>query len=295
MQFGFLLLARTTRTSGSPQVRKGVSSFIGKYVMKKEGQSKAPTALDLRLLRSDRFENSWFDSGASLSLPYRILRNKIGSLHHLGSQSPYDVKHPASSLYNSLYPAAAAYTAAAAAYSSMAPPSAMQQGSAQVPSAPVPPTSAAASGAGGVKATTTPSPPVSGATCGMGGMRPHWPSSHTVSDLLGHVNMAAAGLPRHHPMQDANSYNYYMYFQSCGPQNNSLAHNSLPNHLSSSLTNGFSSPLANPLSNGLPNGLSSGLANGLTNGLSNGLQNGFGNPLSSMMSGSALTPQTATL
>ncbi|XP_042882310.1 paired box protein Pax-1-like isoform X1 [Penaeus japonicus] len=231
----------------------------------------------------------------SVSSISRILRNKIGSLHHLGSQSPYDVKHPASSLYNSLYPAAAAYTAAAAAYSSMAPPSAMQQGSAQVPSAPVPPTSAAASGAGGVKATTTPSPPVSGATCGMGGMRPHWPSSHTVSDLLGHVNMAAAGLPRHHPMQDANSYNYYMYFQSCGPQNNSLAHNSLPNHLSSSLTNGFSSPLANPLSNGLPNGLSSGLANGLTNGLSNGLQNGFGNPLSSMMSGSALTPQTATL
>ncbi|XP_071534863.1 paired box protein Pax-9-like [Panulirus ornatus] len=222
----------------------------------------------------------------SVSSISRILRNKIGSLHHLGGQSHYEVKHPASSLYNTLYPAAAAYTAAAAAYSSMAPPAAMQQVTQAAP--PVAPPTSVPSGPGG-KTPSTPSPPVSGSTCAMGGMRPHWPSSHTVSDLLGHVNMA--GLPRHHHMQDANNYNYYMYLQSCGPQSNSLSHNGLPNHLSSSLANGFSGPLANPLSNGLSNGLSGGLTNGLTNGL----QNSFGNPLSSMMGGSGLTPQTATL
>ncbi|XP_045597231.1 paired box protein Pax-1 isoform X2 [Procambarus clarkii] len=206
----------------------------------------------------------------SVSSISRILRNKIGSLHHLGGQSHYEVKHPASSLYNTLYPAAAAYSAAAAAYSSM--PAAMQQVSQAA--APVGPASSVSSAG---KASSTPSPPMGGATCSMGGMRPHWPSSHTVSDLLGHVNMA--GLPRHPHMQDANNYNYYMYLQSCGPQTNTLPHNPLPNHLSSSLANGFSSPLGNPLSNGL----------------TNGLQNSFGNPLTSMMGGSGLTPQTATL
>ncbi|XP_064104292.1 paired box protein Pax-1-like isoform X1 [Macrobrachium nipponense] len=230
----------------------------------------------------------------SVSSISRILRNKIGSLPHLGGQSHYEMKH--SSIYSTLYPAAAAYTAAAY---SMAPhpPSAMQQGP-QVPAPPPPgppggtvtPGSTTAVPTG--KSTNTPSPPVSGSTCGaMGGMRSHWPSSHSVSDLLGHVNMAAAaGLTRHHHhhhMQDANNYNYYMYLHSGTQQNNPLAHNTLPNHLSSSFANGFSNPLGNPLSNGL--------SNGIPTGLSNGLQNTFPTPLTSMMGGSSLTPQTATL
>lgn len=209
----------------------------------------------------------------SVSSISRILRNKIGSLHHLGTQSHYEVKHPASSLYNTLYPAAAAYTAAAAAYQSMTPQAAIQQVS-QTTQGALPP--GAVSSGGGGKTPTTPSPPVSGATCGM---RPPWPSSHTVSDLLGHVNMA--GLPRHHHMQDANYNNYYMYLQSCGPQSNSLSHNPLGhNPLSSPLTNGFSTPLTNHLPAALPTPL----------------QNGFGNHLSSMVGGSAgLTPQPASL
>nr|XP_053650500.1 paired box protein Pax-1-like [Cherax quadricarinatus] len=190
----------------------------------------------------------------SVSSISRILRNKIGSVHHLGSQAHYEVKHAASSLYNTLYPAAAAYTAAAAAYTSMAPPS-MPQAATMAPPA------TATCG----KTSTTPSPPVpSAAACGM---RPHWPSPHTVSDLLGHVNMT--GLPRTPYMQDHN--NYYMYLQTCGSQTASpLPHNPLPSTFPHS-----------PLPNGIHNGI-------------NGLQNGFGNPLS-MMGGSGLPPQTATL
>lgn len=209
-------------------------------------------------------------------LSCRILRNKIGSLHHLGTQSHYEVKHAtSSSLYNTLYPAAAAaYTAAAAAYQSMTPQAAIQQVSQGTQPSLAP---GSMSSAGGGKMAGTPSPPVSGATCGM---RPPWPSSHTVSDLLGHVNMA--GLPRHHHMQDANNYNYYMYLQSCGPQSNALPHAPLgPNPLSSPLANGFSNPLANTLP---------------AAALPNGLQNGFTNPLTSMVGASAaLTPQAATL
>ncbi|CAL4063945.1 unnamed protein product, partial [Meganyctiphanes norvegica] len=234
----------------------------------------------------------------SVSSISRILRNKIGQLHHLGGQSHYDVKHPASSLYN-IYPAA--YTAAAAAYSTMAPPPPaatmpqVSQAPTSNPSA-APATNVTSGGAvnsAGVKATTSPSPvpTTGGASCGMGGMRSHWPSSHTVSDLLGHVNMAAAGLQQHHHhMQDHNNYNYYqMYLQSCAPQNNTLTNqlsNSFSHSFPNGFTNGFTNPLANPLSNGL--------SNGFTNGLSNGLQNGFGNPLT-MMGRAALTPQAATL
>ncbi|XP_068214619.1 paired box protein Pax-1-like isoform X2 [Palaemon carinicauda] len=218
----------------------------------------------------------------SVSSISRILRNKIGSLPHLGGQSHYEMKH--SSIYSTLYPAAAAYTAAA--YSMAPPPTAMQQGP-QVPPPTAPPTSSVSQGTSvPTGKTNTPSPPVTGSTCGMGGMRSHWPSSHSVSDLLGHVNMA--GLTRHHHhMQDPNNYNYYMYLHSGTQQNNPLTHNALPNHLSTSFANGFSNPLGNPLSNGL--------SNGIPTGLSNGLQNTFATPLTSMMGGSSLTPQTATL
>ncbi|KAK7076093.1 hypothetical protein SK128_020691, partial [Halocaridina rubra] len=216
-----------------------------------------------------------------------ILRNKIGSLPHLGGQTHYEMKHSATSLYNTLYPAAA-YTAAAAAYSMAPPPAAIQQVSQAPPAPPAAPVTNVSSGPAPGKANT-PSPPVSGSTCAMGTMRPHWPSSHSVSDLLGHVNMA--GLSRHHHMQDANNYNYYMYLHSGSQQNNPLTHNGLPNHLSSSFANGFSNPLGTPLSNGLTNGFPTGLSNGLTNGL----QNTFSSPLSSMMGSTGLTPQTATL
>lgn len=184
----------------------------------------------------------------------RILRNKIGSLHHLGAPSHYD-KHP-TSLYNTLYPAAAAYTAAAAAYSSMTPQ--------QVPQPPpvTPQVNQSAGGAG--KVAATPSPP---------GCRPTWPGAQAMSDLLGHVNMS---FPRHQDSPHHN-YNYYNYLQlqlpTCAPQANSLPHAPLPSnhHFSSPLANGFSSHLSAPL------------------------QNSFSNPLSSMMSPPGLTPQPASL
>lgn len=145
----------------------------------------------------------------------RILRNKIGTLHHLGTQSHYEVKHPSNSLYNTLYPAAAAaYTAAAAAYQ-ITP-------QIQHPQAPQNPPGAS-------KLPSTPSPPVSN-PC-----RAPWP----VTDLL---NM------RH--MQDQNNYNYYMYLQSCG-QSNLAQH---PHTLSSPLGNTFAGPIPNTLpTTALPN------------------------------------------
>lgn len=184
----------------------------------------------------------------------RILRNKIGSLHHLGAPSHYD-KHP-TSLYNTLYPAAAAYTAAAAAYSSMTPQ--------QVPQPPPVTPQVNQSGGGVGKAAATPSPP---------GCRPTWPGAQAMSDLLGHVNMS---FPRHQDSPHHN-YNYYNYLQlqlpTCAPQANSLPHAPIPSnhHFSSPLANGFSSHLSAPL------------------------QNSFSNPLSSMMSPPGLTPQPASL
>ena len=179
------------------------------------------------------------------------------------------MKSPAS-LYSSLY-SPAAYSAAAAAYSSITP---MQLGTTPTTnqSSPTVGSNAPPGHSNSVKSDQTTSP-LSGSTCG--GRGP-WPSSHSVTDLLGHMG----GLPRHHhhphhhhhhQLGDTSNYNNYMYYLQCGQTNPPLTHNQL------------SSPLANSFHNPL------------THSLPNGIQNAFSNPLSSMMGGAGLTPQSATL
>ncbi|KAF2364139.1 Paired domain [Trinorchestia longiramus] len=117
-----------------------------------------------------------------------------------------------------------------------------------------------------------------------------WPSSHSVSDLLGSFSSMSAAFPRHpyhgqyqyNHAEPTNNYNYYMYFQSCGAAQNNhppLAHNHLANQLSPAFTSPFPNALHNP---------------SFGNTFPGPLQNGFANPLS-MMSSMSVPGQPSSL
>lgn len=114
-----------------------------------------------------------------------------------------------------------------------------------------------------------------------GSFRSPWPSSHSVTDLLGSVNGRQSY--SHLPESNTYNYNYYMYLQSCGsPQQThstaSLQTNQFTNQLSSTITNGFPNPL-------------------MTNTLQNGFQNGFTRGLSTVMPSPSfgISPQSVAL
>lgn len=161
----------------------------------------------------------------SVSSISRILRNKIGTLTHLNGGLPYEkhAAHPGASangngsgaLYNPLYPSYSPYVH-------------QQTGP----------------GAGPMTRQQTPGSPNGR----------HWPSSHSVSDILGvGINIGLGFRPpghhqTHHPMvaqsspnMDPNynyNYNYYMYLQSCNaPQSpNSIVNSSTGSNMVNSIS-----------------------------------------------------------
>ncbi|XP_018026601.1 paired box protein Pax-9 [Hyalella azteca] len=243
----------------------------------------------------------------SVSSISRIIRNRMGSsLHQMAPSGPYDVK-PSSSIYQNLYPA----------YSNPSTPS---SDTPPIAVTPIPSTAThpdhrgnhhqntssnnnpvnnnnightnqvsekAGSPASAPAHQRSPSP----SSCSL--RQTSWPSSHSVTDLLGSfssMSTAAAAFPRHpyhsqyqyNHTEPTNNYNYYMYFQSCGAAQTAvppLAHN----------------PLANQLSPAFPNPFSNGLHNSsFGNTFPGHLQNGFANPLS-MMSSMSVPGQPSSL